>query len=91
MCKLIKDTVDCVNLHAKCYSPAEIREDKDRHIAGRMQQFAKDDTVNVRKCAVVKEYTDSGRADVKASEDEKCTKGQVSKDLELRPKQSRCA
>ena len=40
MCKLIKDTVDCVNLHAKCYSSAEIREDKDRHIAGRMQQFA---------------------------------------------------
>ena len=59
------------------YSPAEIREDKDRHIAGRMQQFAKDDTVSVRKCPVVKEYQDSGRADVKASEDEKCTKGQV--------------
>jgi len=78
VCKLIKDTVDCVNLHAKCYSPAEIREDKDRHIAGRMQQFAKDDTVSVRKCPVVKEYQDSGRADVKASEDEKCTKGQVS-------------
>ena len=77
VCKLIKDTVDCVNLHAKCYSPAEIREDKDRHIAGRVQQFAKDDTVNVRKCPVVKEYQDSGRADVKASEDEKCTKGQV--------------
>ena len=77
MCKLIKDTVDCVNLHAKCYSAAEIREDKDRHIAGRMQQFANDDTVAVRKCAVVKEYVDSGRADAKASDDEKCTKGQV--------------
>ena len=32
----------------------------------------------MRKCAVVKEYADSGRADRKASEDEKCTKGQVS-------------
>ena len=30
VCKLIKDTVDCVNLHAKCYSAAEIREDKVR-------------------------------------------------------------
>ena len=42
-----------------------------------MQQFAQDDTVNVRKCAVVKEYTESGRADLKANDDEKCTKGQV--------------
>ena len=50
---------------------------QDRHIAGRMQQFAQDDTVNVRKCAVVKEYTESGRADLKANDDEKCTKGQV--------------
>ena len=49
---------------------------QDRHIAGRMQQFAQDDTVNVRKCAVVKEYTESGRADLKANDDEKCTKGQ---------------
>ncbi len=43
-----------------------------------MQQFAgRNDGVDVKLCPVVIEYLDSGRADTKANEHDKCTNAEV--------------
>jgi hypothetical protein len=76
---MLKDTVECGNLYSRCHTRAEIRSMKDLHVAARIQQFAttEDNGIDVKKCSVVSEYLDSGRADVKASDEEKCTPAQV--------------
>lgn len=62
-CKLLSDTVVCGDLWKRCHGEEDVRSMKDMHIAARMSQFADNkDGIDVTKCAVVREYIDSGRA-----------------------------
>ena len=76
---MLKETVGCSDLYSRCQNPEEIRSVKDMHISARIDQFSgrNKDGVDVKKCPVVKEYLESGRADAKPSEGDKCTYSQV--------------
>ncbi len=79
-CKMLEESTACGAVWTKCHRAAEVQSMKDNYVAARMHQLkgsAAVDGVDFHKCAVVKEYIESGRANAKANEADPCTNSEV--------------
>lgn len=63
---MLSDDLECIQIVAKCQGATELRRTKDSHIKARIGQYGnrKDTRVDFTQCPEVKEYLESGRAEV---------------------------